>query len=181
MEKPNRGQFKRRFANAVGRLPFPGRHTVGPAAVRALRTPDVALKEYDRRLISRFRMANSMIGVCGVSTISHDVILMGDDSQPVPEAYAVPMTLGSVVMAASFASAYAQSYLMDRIDRSIAAAQNAPYEVGIDCMPEPPETVYREQRWPAAVETRDNIIHGVVFFGWIASNLGATLLNAVSQ
>jgi hypothetical protein len=179
MEKPRASQFKRKFADAVGRMPFPGRHTVGPAAIRALRTPDIEDKQRDRRLISRFRLANAIIGLCGTSASVFDGQLLFDESQPLPLLYGVPLVLGSTVAAASFASAYAQTYLIERVDHSIETAKNAPYEVGIDTVPSRADPVYRDQRWPASVEARDHIIHGAVFYGWIASNMAATVANTL--
>jgi len=157
MERSRREQFDRKFAAFVGKLPFPGRHDIGPVAVHALRTPNIDEKLADRKRIAGFRFANLMTGGVNSLGMALDAHYLYSNDAPVWLAGGA-LAANGVVAACSFASAKAQSFLIDRIDRSIEAASNpnAPWEVGIES--QPPDTVEYESRWPASVKKRDKLV-----------------------
>jgi hypothetical protein len=171
-----RERFDRKFAAFVGKLPFPGRHTVGPAAVHALRTPHVTEKLTDRRRIAGFRLSNRMMTGWSALSVGVDACYLAVDTPPVdlpPAFIGTALALTAIVGVSSAASARAQSYLIERIDHSIEAAggiAGRPWEVGVDQPAEVP--VPYTERWPKAIERRDTLVHSAVGFSAAAMQLG---------
>lgn len=142
-----------KFAAAVGRMPFKGRHVLQPVALEGMRSRNLDAKKQAVTRLYMFALSNVIGAATNTAILAYDIhqAIRGDIS---------PLRVGEMafsvgMIAASSASIVAEIHTARRITVN---AREMSYTVGIDVPVEPVSAEPPVSPWPERVERRDTIL-----------------------